>query len=99
MKLENNSSIQLKIYGTGKLPKWSSSNKNIATVNTKGIVVGKKGGTAVITAKIGNKEYTCKITVPNIIKRQCYITKLIIIKFNIDLLNINVQKIRILITL
>lgn len=33
---------------------WSSSNNNIAVVNSKGLVTGKSGGTAVITAKAAN---------------------------------------------
>ena len=56
-------SFTLKIRGTKKEVKWSSSNKKIATVNTKGKVSAKKKGTATITAKVGNKKYRCKITV------------------------------------
>ena len=43
--------------------KWSSSNKNIATVSSKGVVTAKKAGTATITAKYSGKKYTCKVTV------------------------------------
>ncbi len=42
---------------------WSSNKKSIATVNSKGVVTGKKKGTATITAKVGNKKYTCKVAV------------------------------------
>lgn len=55
----------LKISGTKKKVKWTSSNKKVATVSSKGKVTAKKKGTATITAKVGNKKYTCKITVTN----------------------------------
>lgn len=54
---------QLKISGTSKAAKWSSSNKAIASVTNKGLVTAKKKGTAVITAKLGKNKYTCKVTV------------------------------------
>ena len=44
--------------------KWSSSNKAVATVTSKGIVTGKKAGTCKITCKLANgKKYTVKVTV------------------------------------
>lgn len=55
-------STTLKMNGTSKKVTWSTSNKKIATVS-KGKVTAKKKGTANITAKIGNKKYTCKVTV------------------------------------
>lgn len=55
--------VQLKVNGTKKSVKWSSSNKKIATVSKKGKVKGKKVGKAVITAKVGKKKLKCKITV------------------------------------
>ena len=56
-------SFKLKIKGTSKTVKWSSSNKSVATVTSKGKVTAKKAGTATITAKVGGKKYTCKVTV------------------------------------
>ena len=53
----------LKITGTTNTVKWSSSNKTIATVSTKGKVTAKKKGTATITALVNSKRYTCKVTV------------------------------------
>ena len=41
---------------------WSSSNTNVATVSG-GKVTTKKGGTATITARVGTKTATCKVTV------------------------------------
>ncbi len=55
--------VQLKVKGTKAKVKWSSSNKKIATVSSKGKVKAKKVGKATITAKIGKKKYRCKITV------------------------------------
>ena len=54
--------VQLSVKDKGKIT-WSSSRKAVATVTTKGKVTGKKAGTATITAKVGKKKYTCKVTV------------------------------------
>ena len=53
----------LKINYTGKKAKWSSSNKKVAVVNSKGKVTAKGLGNCTITAKIGKKKYTCKVKV------------------------------------
>lgn len=46
---------------------FSSSNKNVATVNSKGVITAKKGGTAKITMKSGSaKKWTFTVTVPKI---------------------------------
>lgn len=43
---------------------WTSSNKNIATVDSSGKVTAKKNGTTTITVKTSNgKTATCKVTV------------------------------------
>ncbi|MCR0567862.1 Ig-like domain-containing protein [[Clostridium] innocuum] len=55
----------LKINNNSNKVSWSSSNKKIATVNSKGKVTAKKAGKVTITGKIGKKKYTCKITVKN----------------------------------
>ncbi|MDY3919139.1 MAG: Ig-like domain-containing protein [Candidatus Limivivens sp.] len=53
----------LKVTGaTGKIT-WSSSQKSIASVNSKGKVTAKKKGTAAITAKFGKNKLVCKVTV------------------------------------
>ena len=44
---------------------WTSSNTAVATVSASGRVVGKKVGTANITATVGTKKTTCKVTVKN----------------------------------
>lgn len=47
---------------TDKTVTWTSSNKAIATV-ADGVVTGVAAGQAVITAKAGDKEATCTVTV------------------------------------
>lgn len=53
----------LKIKGTKKKAKWTSSKKSVATVSKKGKIKAKKRGSATITAKIGKKKYRCKVKV------------------------------------
>lgn len=55
----------LKVKGTSKKVKWSSSKKTVATVTSKGKVTAKKAGKAVISAKVAGKTYKCTITVSN----------------------------------
>ncbi len=56
-------SKKLKIKGYSGKIKWSSSNKKIASVSSKGKVKGKKVGNVVITAKIGEKRIGCAVSV------------------------------------
>lgn len=53
----------IKVKGTTKKVTWSSSDKNIATVSSKGKITAKGEGTCKITAKVGSKKLTCKVTV------------------------------------
>ena len=61
--LEEGSQASLKITGSKKPVKWSSSNKKIATVSQKGKVNAKKAGNCKITAKTNSKKYICKVKV------------------------------------
>lgn len=54
--------VQLKVKGSKKV-KWSSNNKAVASVTSKGKVTGKAAGTAVITARLKKKSYKCIVTV------------------------------------
>ena len=56
--------VKLKLKNTKKKKvTWKSSKKKVASVTKKGVVKGKKKGTAKITAKCGKKRYVCKVTV------------------------------------
>lgn len=55
----------LKINGTSLKPSWKSSNTNVVKVTSAGKITTVKTGTAVITATLGGRKFTCKITVKN----------------------------------
>lgn len=57
--------LKAKLVPTGTEAKvtYKSSNKKVATVDSKGKVKAKKAGTAVITVTAGKVKTTCKITV------------------------------------
>ena len=55
----------LKINGTSLKPSWKSSNTNVVKVTSAGKVTAVKTGTANITAILGGRKFTCKITVKN----------------------------------
>lgn len=66
---------KLKVRNTEKTVKWLSSNPKVASVSEKGLVTAKKAGTATITAKVGKKKLTCKVTV--VTMQKSYINKTI----------------------
>lgn len=53
----------LKLSGTSRKITWSTNKKSIANVTGKGVVAGKKKGTAKITAKAGGKSFVCTVKV------------------------------------
>lgn len=61
--VKKESTLKLKISGTGKKVKWSSSDQRIAMVNPKGKVIARKKGKVTVTGKVGKKKYTCRVTV------------------------------------
>lgn len=42
---------------------WSSSNKSLATVSSKGVITGKKTGKVTIYATFNGKRVSCKVTI------------------------------------
>lgn len=66
LTLNEGQSYTLKLSGTSKTVKWSTSNKKVATVSQKGIVKAVSPGSATITAKVSNKKYQCKVTVKEV---------------------------------
>ena len=81
LKLDIGDKYTLKITGSNKKVSWSSSKKAVATVSANGKVNAKKAGTTTITAKVGKKKYTCKVTV----KKQS-VTSVKLNKKNVSLL-------------
>lgn len=59
----NGKTLKLKVTGTSKTVKWSSSNTAVAKVDQTGLVTAKQVGNARITAKAGSKALTCDVTV------------------------------------
>lgn len=61
-------SVSLKLLGTSKKVKWSSTNKKLVNVNSKGelTLAKNKVGTAKIIAKLNNKKYVCVIKVVDV---------------------------------
>ena len=53
----------LKVTGTTEAIQWTSTNSKIATVNSKGVIKGKKIGNCVIIGKIGNSYVGCAVSV------------------------------------
>ena len=62
-KMKIGDKYTLKLIGTYKKAKWTTSNKEVATVNSKGKVIAKNEGTTTIAAKLNGKKYKCKIKV------------------------------------
>lgn len=63
VNLYTKGSYTLKMLGTRQKVSWKSSNKSVASVDSKGKITAKKAGTAVVTAVVSNKKYTCKVVV------------------------------------
>lgn len=53
----------LELTGAAGSVRWSTSDKRIARVGSAGVVTGVRKGEAVITAKTGGRNYSCKVLV------------------------------------
>ena len=56
-------STTLSVSGATSKVTWSTGNKNVATVSSKGKVVGKKVGSTYIYAKVNSSTLKCKVNV------------------------------------
>lgn len=56
-------STTLSVSGTTSSVTWTTGNKNVATVSSRGKVVGKKVGSTYIYAKVNSSTLKCKVTV------------------------------------
>jgi hypothetical protein len=63
MELVHGDTFTLKLLNTDATIVWNTTNKNVATVTSGGVISANNVGNAIITAKVGKKKYTCKITV------------------------------------
>ena len=59
--------VKVTAYGVSGTAKFKSSNTKVATVNSKGVITGKKAGTTKITVTVGkyNKDLTVKVKKPS----------------------------------
>ena len=68
ISLAKGNSYDLTVTGTASSPKWSTSNKKVATIKKvsarKYRVTAKSSGTATIKAKVNGKTLKCKVSVP-----------------------------------
>lgn len=68
ISLSKGKSYDLTVTGTASSPKWSTSNKKVATIKKvsarKYRVMAKSSGSATIKAKVNGKTLSCKVTVP-----------------------------------
>lgn len=63
LKLSVGKSKQLSLVGTSEKITWKSSNKKVAAVTAKGKVTAISEGTAVISATVNKKKYSCMVLV------------------------------------
>lgn len=68
ISLTKGNSYDLTVTGTASSPKWSTSNKKVATIKKvsarKYRVMAKSSGTATIKAKVNGKTLKCRVSVP-----------------------------------
>lgn len=62
ISIKKGNTYKLKLNGTSRSVKWSTNNSKVATVSN-GKVTAKGIGQAIITAKVNDKSYTCKVKV------------------------------------
>ena len=70
ISVKKGASYKLKVNGTSRKVSWSTNNKSVAVVDKNGKVTAKGKGQAIITAKLKDASYRCKVVVGghNVIK-------------------------------
>lgn len=63
INMSTSDTAKLKILNTTEKASWSSSNENVAKVNSNGKITPVWFGTAIIKAKVGGKTLKCKVKV------------------------------------
>lgn len=61
--MEITTTTTLTVTGTKSKVTWKTDNKEVASVNSKGVVTANSVGIAKITATVSKKKYTCTVTV------------------------------------
>lgn len=64
--LEQYDRYTLDVIGTTSKITWRSSNPRVCTVSSSGEVIGRKAGTATITAVVNDKTLSCVVRVTSI---------------------------------
>ncbi len=63
LKTGQSKTLKVKVFGTKKKVKWSSSNKRVASINNKGKITAKKTGKTKIRASVKGVSAVCSVTV------------------------------------
>ena len=66
IRIEQYDRYNLDVIGTEDKIIWRSSNPRVCTVSSSGEVIGRRAGTATVTATVNNKTLRCVVTVTNI---------------------------------
>lgn len=66
IRIEQYDRYNLDVIGTEDKITWRSSNPRVCTVSSSGEVIGRRAGTATVTATVNNKTLRCVVTVTNI---------------------------------
>ena len=64
--LEQYDRYTLDVIGATDSITWRSSNPRVCTVSSSGEVIGRRAGTATVTAVVNNKTLSCVVRVTNI---------------------------------
>lgn len=69
LTLFNGTAWQLTIPTSQKMPTWSSSDQNVASINKNGYLITNASGSTVITAILGKEQFNCDVKVVDALSR------------------------------